>query len=223
MIARFFASLRSRPAHERRILAITTYLSASALIIAVWLTSFTKNLGSINTSAAPNNESAAVAASTDLSSQQLVTPFNALKDSLHSIADGIHQFKNQLGALSAEIRAAQHATGTEAIPPNPPENTKPPLLARDTSPHPAPPTTLPSRPRAIPPSRPSPANVAAIASAVPSSDLRESNLEELVVSPALLGNVVGEAQGAHGLWGSIRGSVNTITQTMVNAYRAITE
>ena len=111
MFARLIRSVRNRPAHERRILATTLFLSTSAIVIAIWITSLARTLGSQSDTeragaGAANAQAATIASSEDA----IASPFETLKQSMQQIAEGVR-----------EIRSAWQDPGAAPQEPAPPE------------------------------------------------------------------------------------------------------
>lgn len=84
----FIARLRSRPKHERRMLATITYLAASAAVLALWANSFRAVIAPAqiafeNAPAAPESGEAPPP-----QLAQLTTPFETLREGIKNIAAG---------------------------------------------------------------------------------------------------------------------------------------
>lgn len=86
---RFISYLRSRPVHERRILAIAAYAAIAAVIIAAWIVSFRNNLARIPEVAAPA-PGVPASAPPPPAANSLKTPFQTLSETWRR---GIEQFK----------------------------------------------------------------------------------------------------------------------------------
>ena len=102
--------LRSRPMHERRILAIAAYAAIAAVVVAVWVVSFRNNLARIPdvgepTMAAPAGEPPPPAA------HSLRTPFQSLSETWRQT---IQQLKMGLAALEPLGRGEEKPGKTDA-------------------------------------------------------------------------------------------------------------
>lgn len=84
----FIARLRSRPKHERRMLATITYLAASAVVLALWANSFRAVIApaQIAFENAPPAPESGEAPPPQLA--QLTTPFETLREGIKNIAAG---------------------------------------------------------------------------------------------------------------------------------------
>lgn len=90
-------SIRHRPAQERRILAVTTYISAAAIIIALWITSLARTITDL---AAPSPGTAGVSEeSSSQSFPDLATPFQTLRGGLQEALSGFGQLFEEVNSL----------------------------------------------------------------------------------------------------------------------------
>lgn len=90
-------SVRRRPAEERRILAVTTYISAAAIIIALWITSLAETITDL---AAPSPGTAGVSEeSSSQSFPDLATPFQTLRGGLREALSGFGQLFEEVNSL----------------------------------------------------------------------------------------------------------------------------
>lgn len=102
--------LRSRPMHERRILAIAAYTAIAAVVVAVWVVSFRNNLARIPdvgepTTVAPAGEPPSPAA------HSLRTPFQSLSETWRQT---IEQLKTGLAAGERLGRGEEKPGKTDA-------------------------------------------------------------------------------------------------------------
>lgn len=88
----FLTRLRRRPRHERRILAVTTYIATSVIVLALWVSSFRTIIAPAPV-ALENASTPAPARDQSLppSLAQLTTPFEALQEGIKNI---IGSFQN---------------------------------------------------------------------------------------------------------------------------------
>ena len=90
-------SIRRRPAEERRILAVTTYISVAAIIIALWITSLARTITDF---AAPSPGTAGVSEeSSSQSFPDLATPFQTLRGGLREALSGFSQLFEEVNSL----------------------------------------------------------------------------------------------------------------------------
>lgn len=101
-LTRILSSLRGRPAHERRILAIATYAASAAVILALWTVSFRALL---SPELPQEPEALGPRASREATQTppppELTSPFGTIRGSLRAAGSGIRDIAVQLRNLSA--------------------------------------------------------------------------------------------------------------------------
>lgn len=215
MFTRFIRSVRSRPAHERRILATTVFLSASAIIIAIWITSLARTLGGthaadIAATKITDSESAAIAAP----GHAIASPFETLEQSMQQIAEGVREIRRAWDSPGAPGQEAE------------PVDTTPATMANDTMGAVRLEETVPPAGPGLTGFRETTTLTATTTSALAAmASARERDefalLADRVAPPPT--TLSGSDQNAGGLWAAIGSSISSISQTITNAYNAIFE
>lgn len=110
MIASFFENLRARPYHERRILAVSLFIAASAIVCALGVTSLAQ---SINLSPRENAlPSAGESEQAKPKAEALTSPFQALRQSFRDLVDGFKSVSDATHELASAIEKSAAATTT---------------------------------------------------------------------------------------------------------------
>ncbi|GEM_PF-2819961 len=211
MLYRFLQSVRARPRHERRILAIATYLALTAIVIALWSSSFTNSFNQgTDKVVEPKDTSAETPLSTDQDqSKNLTSPFEALRQSIGGLIDGFRSISSATRDLATSIeRASEATTSAPNVRATLDEPQLPPPSISATAPEKAHNTIQPKK-----------ESVSQLASR---SFVAEDHVRILVEEITISAKAPHREQDS-GLIASIQTHAHTLLQTMTNAYNAIRE
>lgn len=209
MLFQFLQRVRSRPRHERRILAITTYCAAVAIVVALWSSSFMSGLNEETSEASQPRAPETDPLSSLDQNEKLTSPFEALGQSIGELVDGFRSISRTTHDLASSIEQANIATTTspEVLPT--PEQSKPP-----------PPSISTTNPKVVDtPIKLKKETVGHITSRSFKAEDHERILgEKMYASPA-----APSPDQDSGLIASTRTHANILLQTMMNAYNALRE
>lgn len=135
------ATLRKRPAQERRIFAAALFITLAFVILGLWVTSLERTLSSISNpplaskqpAAAPGSSPAAAGTQADRAPQP-PAPLAALKDALSGTIAASRELILELKRTKTPADTAEQPT----LPAPPAEAASPPPMADDPTPPPAP-------------------------------------------------------------------------------------
>lgn len=161
----FLLKLRKRPEHERRILAVATYCSIAAIVLALWVSSFRNlvNPGTVALESASPIESVPTENSEPPEKKNLdaaapKSPFGTLRELLGDTASAITEFRRGVAEIaqapSGERESATSSPMTLREITVPLKTAPPASTSVDTSSLGATPTIAPPAPKLQPPASP---------------------------------------------------------------------
>jgi hypothetical protein len=211
MLPHLLQSIRSRPRHERRILAITTYLAATALVIVLWSLSFANsfNQGADEVVEPKGTATETTSPADQDQSKNLTSPFEALTQSIGGLIDGFRSVSSATHDLAMSIEHASEAT-----------TSAPEVLATQDESQPLPPPIPAVVPKIV--NNPVQSKKESL-SQIASRSFKAEDYDRVLAEKITHFTEPPRHEQDSGLIASLQSHAHTLLQTITNAYNAIRE